>query len=1500
MANNPKQNEKLLDKIIIKNDIELENKENALEVIDIVRDRKLSASMFNIYPEILNVKASKVSNIIDAFEEEKLDTCILEKNPFVIEKTNASRISKVKNTLEKLNINLDVLKEFPEIIAIGKDDEMEKIAEVLEKHNISKKEYVKFANVLAYGTAEEIDRILDVLEKTKLKNIVLKKDPSVLYYNDADIVEDLIKLYDDKSEKLGINILKKNPEILAQTTRVRVQAIINMLERNKVPRRVIVEVPEIVYTNETKEIEEIISKIKDSGIPKEKIAEVPEVLTYDTITLNKLIAKLKLMSEYDELFAGIASRDTKAIVESNISDVREYIELVEKGKLDKNIFKINPKILSDADPENVLKVVESLEEIKDGAYYVSNPEILLLEDPDNIIAIHETIEEYDLPKKLVEDSAILYLEGDSENIEKVVTEILKRGLDKDILNNPNLLIKGEAENVAEMLAKIANDNDIKNTDIEKNLTVITEGDPEEIKKINEFFKEKNLLNNPEVEIPSVIYSKGKIENIISIYNFMYEVGLLEELKSSMSLFVKPYKNIYENLDILVENGMLDAMLNNISILGLNPEMIESRIIYLKQKGIEPTAQSFKLSNAKFSENYDIQGNLEDKLPQRYYAEEMIDSNYSEILLNEYENEKENDYTDLSTIGENLSYDEKRLYEEILKEIISLGIVTKNLEYTKCNYSYSMIKIRKNLEKLVAHIKDIKDVEELDKKDYIYIESLAVLGNKKMQEDEAEIICKSIIRGEKEISKEYMQNDDLTKIKINVEEEKKEKEEKDMSSVNSIKNENSEVNVENNVNNVVDRDENNIDKQIEDELYEIYFDNNDEGKVKKNEKVNLSGIVGLEDKKVELETKKENDIEEDEKGYDIEAIEKRIEKELKEREKRQRQKEKQEQEQNYENYQNNVNYINDEDDEENDMQYLSGGSMQDEENILGNSSIVIEKETYDKLEETERNKRIAEKEAKIKQIEEEEAKKQELIKMKENLEMMRNSLKKYTKEISEREIENEIRKKNLEKERIEKIAQRRQAKELEKVKAEKEELEKAKIELEKAEIKRKIEEEAKKLAEEKLKELKAQKEKEEREARLLEEEIKRKLEEEERKLEARKLAEEKQKEEEERQERLKLIREKRELELRLRRQEEKMKEARTKAEEDERKRKLLEELEQKKKEESKKNAQLIKEKEELIAKLKMQEEKLKEFKEKQEAKKIEEALEKNMRLIQGAREEKQEQQESKIGKSYSNDNYDEYDIDDIKKVRQVASDITDESNLYKTYDYDSIDSLDDIDGLNTNSSYSDYEDFEGYDDYNEYDNDTNIKTKKENTNNYYDYTGNDYSEDTRKNANANLNVNMNNARPQNLSANANLNNVVSENYYEQSIENAFMQNDNQRNNMKDPSDYPKNVIKERRRRENVYNPEANPNIMQNNVSQIPNVNTKGNIRKSNSFDRTMDAYYDNSKKPFFGLEDYGYIVASVDDGEEKKMQLEMNELYKQNKRNVQKNLNNNGNMNNEYY
>ena len=86
MAKNVKQYENILEKIIIKFGIEIENRENALEVISCLKDKKISISTINVYPEIVNIKSSKVSNIIDAFKESNLPMEILEKNPNIIEK----------------------------------------------------------------------------------------------------------------------------------------------------------------------------------------------------------------------------------------------------------------------------------------------------------------------------------------------------------------------------------------------------------------------------------------------------------------------------------------------------------------------------------------------------------------------------------------------------------------------------------------------------------------------------------------------------------------------------------------------------------------------------------------------------------------------------------------------------------------------------------------------------------------------------------------------------------------------------------------------------------------------------------------------------------------------------------------------------------------------------------------------------------------------------------------------------------------------------------------------------------------------------------------------------------------------------------------------------------------------------------------------------------------------------------------------------------------------
>ena len=81
MGKNVKQYENILEKIIIKFGIDIENKENALEVISCLKDKKISISTINVYPNIVNIKSNKVSNIIDAFIESSLPIEILEKNP---------------------------------------------------------------------------------------------------------------------------------------------------------------------------------------------------------------------------------------------------------------------------------------------------------------------------------------------------------------------------------------------------------------------------------------------------------------------------------------------------------------------------------------------------------------------------------------------------------------------------------------------------------------------------------------------------------------------------------------------------------------------------------------------------------------------------------------------------------------------------------------------------------------------------------------------------------------------------------------------------------------------------------------------------------------------------------------------------------------------------------------------------------------------------------------------------------------------------------------------------------------------------------------------------------------------------------------------------------------------------------------------------------------------------------------------------------------------------
>jgi len=210
MGKNVKQYENILEKIIIKFGIEVENKENALEVIGCLKEKKISISTINVYPNIVNIKSNKVSNIIDTFIESNLPIEILEKNPSIIEKTTGARVKKIAELLNEKILSKKMLEKFPEIVAVGKNDNILNILKLFQNIKVEKKYFETVGgDILAYGDSAEIKKIIAVLEKYDLLKAVLKKYPKVFYSNNSSVIEDIIALYKNPKEKLRIKYIKK-------------------------------------------------------------------------------------------------------------------------------------------------------------------------------------------------------------------------------------------------------------------------------------------------------------------------------------------------------------------------------------------------------------------------------------------------------------------------------------------------------------------------------------------------------------------------------------------------------------------------------------------------------------------------------------------------------------------------------------------------------------------------------------------------------------------------------------------------------------------------------------------------------------------------------------------------------------------------------------------------------------------------------------------------------------------------------------------------------------------------------------------------------------------------------------------------------------------------------------------------------------------------------------------------------------------------------------------
>ena len=823
-----------------------------------------------------------------------------------------------------------------------------------------------------------------------------------------------------------------------------------MLERNGIEKNVITKTPEIVYVNDTKEIENIINKIKGYGISKEEINNAPEILTYDEVSVNKLLRKLEFVTAYDDIFKNVITNAFKEIVTANMQNLIDFVEEIEKGNLDRNIIELNPEIISKTTPIKVEETIKNLKSLGMEEYYIKNKQILLISEPQKILDIVKTFEELNIDKEILENP-IIFLEGDSENIYNIVSEIDKRKMSRDILKNTFILIKGEYDNISKILEKLENEHVDLSTDIiNKSTTILSESTPEDLDEVKKFLESKKLLNNPEVDIPGILFAKGKKENMEKVYNFFEVNGLLNELKGAMSLLCRPILNIEKNFDLVIENGMVKELLNNISVLGLGSETIEKRLKYLEKIGEDKTILALKMTGDKFNKRYDATDTkLDAAIEDEYYAQNIIESRFSGYLERE-ERELKN-------------FREEKFFESIMENILELGIVRKKFEYYKCGYSYSMIKIKQNLNKLITYAVEDLGIENITAKDKIYIIVLSVLGNKKVSEKEAEEVCRSIIKKEKEaeINPQLVEKD-VHKISVTLEENNKEKNDKELESQNiqvkeieeaekeKQEQKYEEVTSEEKNNDLLSEEdfeeleeireeENNIDDIQEDYSEEDYIqdleelgiendqeeeklDNNTESKVNNTKSIrqlsnnNTNILENKEDEENNDELEKEEPHDQKDSGLDKEIL------------------------------------------EDND----------DIEDIKGTSNISSEvKEEIKKTEETIDKYKIDIEELKKEREEQKKYQENEMLRLRKQLDDMKASILNFKKEAEERRLEEQERKYREEKEELSKIIQRRQEKELEELRKRNEELEKERKRREEEDIQRKIAEEAERITREEI-------------------------------------------------------------------------------------------------------------------------------------------------------------------------------------------------------------------------------------------------------------------------------------------------------------------------------------------------------------------------------------------------------------------------------------------------
>lgn len=818
------------------------------EILNIVKKLNIDFDLINNNIFLLGVKPSKFENIFNTFDELKLDRKILYYNPNIINETNNTRLRENVNLLKRNKINLEILKFFPEILATAKASDMAKVIKYINESDILKIEpdfIIKNGDVLAYGKNTEIKNIINIAKENNIFEDVILKHPAVLYKNPSNVVADILKVF-KTSEYLDENVLKNNLDLLAETTEVRITAVINALLRLGINPKVINKNPKILYHERAKDLEDAVKELKDFGFENEVIEEFEKYLGIRKIEKRKeILEHLAFLKNTSEILKSNVYKKPNLILSLDIDKICNFQEAVINEDISEEALIKCPEIIKEKEVEDIKKVNEALHLIKQDKLKEKFPEIYLISNPENILEINKILEEEKVDKNTYFNSADVFLKFTPKELLKEILnekgnetlpEEIKKEIEEKVETKVEEKVETKEEVKEEKKAPKKNEKvEVKKEETKEELQEATKETninmPKELKEklegigINEEeFVEKLNINSSEMNLEF-------LENIIDIFEYFEDIGISKELKNAYGVLSLDISKIKENMDILIENGLFAKIMSNLNVLKLEKEDLEKRINILKDKN-NLNSKDLLLTKEEFLNKYKIDEDKFNSTRLEDYAQFNISNKFKKYL---------------KIVPRQMYVDESKVYEKIYIELLELGNVNNNLEYIKCGEKFSILKIEDNLYKIIIGISEYEDIDLFDLSDFDKNEIiiLTILGNKRLNKVKTEQIENSILKGEKESDWE---KENAIKIKPENSEEKK----------TSIK-----LNV--NLNNNVDKE--NVVKSMQ-EIYEGSTLKLDKAKILENELVvpeyeealRQQEIFEKEEKLKQLETSIRNHLE----------------------------------------------------------------------------------------------------------------------------------------------------------------------------------------------------------------------------------------------------------------------------------------------------------------------------------------------------------------------------------------------------------------------------------------------------------------------------------------------------------------------------------------------------------------------------------------------------------------------------------------------------------------